>query len=332
MSARTAASLAVLFSLVSGLLGTGAPAAIAGADVCPEPNDQLATACFLGPDGQAPGFIDTPDDVDGYRIELPADSMILATLGGLPADYSLRLLTSDASVKAEATQPGLADKVVKADGLPAGTYYLAIFSQRGESNPDAPYLISVSYPASLALSNPTAPAAPAGAPQGAYGYVPAPARAYGLTLSDVGEGFREVQRDESEDGRVLTQRLLARDAFACPNITPATACSRSGAGMIDTVILLLPYGTNDELAAEYDKALGGWRSKGWNVEPTVGWGSEQVNSFAQAAGGIMVRGIALKHRNALVLMLMTGFEQHATWDAIAKTMRVIESRIWAAVQ
>ena len=46
-------------------------------------------------------------------------------------------------MKAEAVQPGVVSKSVKADGLAPGTYYLSVFSQRGESNPDLPYLISV---------------------------------------------------------------------------------------------------------------------------------------------------------------------------------------------
>ena len=48
------------------------------------------------------GFINAPSDVGGYRIELPAGSMVSASLTSLPADYSLRLLLPDGQVKAEA--------------------------------------------------------------------------------------------------------------------------------------------------------------------------------------------------------------------------------------
>src|SRR5205823_9208557 len=113
--------LAVVSTLASPLV---APAR-AGADVCPEPNNTFASACFLGPGTQVPGFIDTPDDVDGYRIELPSGAMVSASLSSMPADYSLRLLLADGSVKAEAVQPGVVSKSVKADGLAPGTYYLS---------------------------------------------------------------------------------------------------------------------------------------------------------------------------------------------------------------
>jgi hypothetical protein len=329
MVARRTVSLVLLFALVVGIAGPSVRPALAGADVCPEPNSDFVAACFLGPGGAAPGFIDTPDDVDSYRIELTPDSMVTATLGGLPADYILRLHSPDGSPVGEAAEPGTADKTVRADGIAAGTYYLVVSSVRGESNPDAPYLISVSYPASLVLT----PAAPAGsAPAAAYGYVPAPAKAYGLVPADVGPGFREAAREESEDGRAFGQLLLARDVFDCPNITPPTACSNSGAGEIETLIIILPYGSNDELTAAYNEVLNVWRSRGWNVEPTVGWGSEQVYSFAQAAAGVMVRGIALKHRNAIVRLIMTGFDRHATWDNAAGKMRAIEGRIHVAIQ
>lgn len=329
MVARRAVSLVLLFALVAALVGPSVRPALAGTDVCPEPNSDFAAACFLGAGGPAPGFIDTPEDVDSYRIELTPDSMVVATLGALPADYSLRLHAPDGSPVAEAVQPGLTDKVVRMDGIPGGTYFLVVSSQRGESNPDAHYLLSVSYPASLVLT----PAAPAGsAPQAAYGYIPAPAKAYGLGPADVGPGYRETAREESEDGRTFAQRLLARDAFTCPNVTPAFPCSRSGAGEIETLIIILPYGSNDELTGIYNDVLNTWRGRGWNVQPAVGWGSEQVYSFALAAGGVMLRGIALKHRNAIVRLTMVGFEEHASWDNAAGKTRAIEARIHAAAQ
>src|SRR6266571_328640 len=123
MFAHSALAPALVLALVFTLAGPGALPARAGADVCPEPNNTLESACFLGPGAPAPGFIDAPDDVDGYRIQLPAGSMITASLTYLPADYSLRLLLPDGSVKAEAAQPGVANKTVQADGLAPGTYY-----------------------------------------------------------------------------------------------------------------------------------------------------------------------------------------------------------------
>jgi hypothetical protein len=332
MLVRQAFVALAVVAFLSAAAGAPARPVLAGADVCPEPNGDYGTACFLGPDGPAPGFLDTFDDVDRYRLQLPPESMVMATLGSLPADYSLRLDLSDGTLAAEATEPGLADKVLKADGLQPGTYFLSVFSLRGESNPARPYLLSVSYSTSIVLTTPTTPVGPDGEPQSAFGYVPAPASAYGLRPPDVTGTFVLAARDESEDGRQFRQLLVATDVFICPEFTPDTACSRNGVGMIDTLILILPYGSNDDVGIALNRQLDLWRKEGWNVQPAVGWGSEQVYSVAHSRSGVTIRGLALRHRNALVLMTMTGHDQHATWDVMSHSMRAVEARIHSAVQ
>jgi hypothetical protein len=333
MFSPRAASLAVLFSLLCALGLPGARPVVAGVDTCAEPNGEPASACFLGAEGPAAGFLDTAEDVDGYRIELPGDSMVVATLGSLPADYGLRLLLPDSNLLAEATEPGVADKVVQADGLPAGTYFLLVVSVRGESNPDQPYVLSVSYPASIVLATPAAPDAPSGAAQGAYGYIPPPARTYGLQMSDFGGGFREVARQDTEDGRGFANRIVSLSSVPVQDFW----FSADSIGMIDTAVFILPYGENEQIAATLNKVLDTWRGKGINVQPAVGWGSEQVYSYANAiqvpdGRVVMHRGIALRHRNAVVFMEMLGFAQYSTWDAVSGLMRKVEQRIHAAQQ
>jgi hypothetical protein len=333
MFSSRAASLAVLLTLLSALSLPGARPVVAGVDSCAEPNGELASACFLGAEGPAAGFLDTPEDVDGYRVELPGDSMIVATLGSLPADYGLRLLLPDSNLLAEATDPGMADKVVQADGLPAGTYFLLVVSVRGESNPDQPYVLSVSYPASIVLTTPATPDAPPGAQQGAYGYIPPPARTYGLQTADIGGGFREVARQDSEDGRIFANRIVSLSSIPIQDFW----FSANSIGMIDTTVLILPYGENDQIAATLNRVLDTWRSRGINVQPAVGWGSEQVYSYANAGQipdgrVIMYRGVALRHRNAVVFMEMLGFAEHSTWDAVSGLMRKVEQRIHGAQQ
>ena len=334
MFARRLVSLAILL----GLAASGVTPASAGADVCPEPNGDLASACFLGPGGPASGFIDSPDDVDGYRIDLPVDSMVVATLRGLPADYGLRLLRSDASVQTEAVQPGRGDKSVRADGLPAGTYYLAVFSISGEANPDQPYLISVAYSASLVLVSPAVSTAPDGALQGGYGYVPGPARSYALQLSDLESRFREVAHEESEDGRLYFSAMLARDAAVAAD--GALLLSSTIYSVLIMQVVIAPYGSNDDLTAAYDEHLDFRRNKeGAIVEPAIGWPeTEKVHSYAwpgrTSNNGVptMYRGIALKHRNAYAYVEIGGLEQLADWGSVASLARIVESRIIAAVQ
>jgi len=337
MCARGVASLAVLLSLVLALLGPGVPAVLAGADVCPEPNNDATRACFLGPSGAANGFLDTPDDVDTYRIELPPEAMLVATLGALPADYVLRLLLADGTVRAEAIEPGLRDKVLRVDGLPPGTYYLTVSSTRGQSSSVAPYVVGVSYPASLVLSAPGVPPAPAGAPSGAYGYVPGPASAYELRPGDVVGSFLVNAREASEDGRFYHLQVVAPDTrlFTSSEAPDGVPYSPTNIALIDVRIFIYPYGSNDDLGSDYDKALGVWRDQGRKIEPAVGWGSEQVFSFFSPAldkPRMVDRGIALKHHNAAVIIEMVGLEQFATWDSISHLMQAVESRIHAAAQ
>ena len=99
-----------------------------------------------------------------------------------------------------------------------------------------------------------------------------------------------------------------------------------------------PYGSNEELAAAYNKVLDELRVKyGANVQPAIGWGSEQVYSYAWANRApqfgivLMYRGIALRHRNAWAHVEMVGLEQHATWDSLSRLVRIVEGRIHAAV-
>lgn len=328
---RLAVVLVVALVMAALPAGPQTRLARAGPDVCPEPNDTAATACFLGPAGPASGHLDTPADVDLYRVELPPDAMLVATLSSLPADYSLRLLLPDASVKAEAPEPGLQDKVIKADGVPPGAYYLAVFSQRGGADPEQPYVIAVSYPASLVLTVPSG----SGGPTEAYGYVPPPARSYVLSPADVGPGFREIGRNEQEGGRFYRVSLLGDGARLEGDPFGKFTVYLSGerVSLVQSLVWIAPYGDNVQLEAWYNRLLGDLRQKyGAIVEPTQGWGSEQVYSYAWPGNGYWVRGIVLRHRNAVAFVETFGLDFLATWDHISSLMRITERRIWDAAQ
>jgi len=63
-------SLLLVLMLLGGALGNVAPAALAQSDPCPEPNEAQAAACDLQSDAPVQGVIDSPEDIDGYRVVL----------------------------------------------------------------------------------------------------------------------------------------------------------------------------------------------------------------------------------------------------------------------
>ena len=57
---------------------------LAGQDVCSEPNQAPAQACPIGRNRRG-GSLDSPDDVDRYRIGVGQGQVVLARLSTLPA-------------------------------------------------------------------------------------------------------------------------------------------------------------------------------------------------------------------------------------------------------
>lgn len=186
----------LLTALAAGLLAGGARPATAGADICPEPNDGPDGACALGSGSSASGYLDSPDDVDRYRIEVGQGQMIQASLGSLPGDYSLRLEEASGAPVIEAGGGG-ADRALEARDMPAGSYFLVVSSNNGESSADQPYVIKVSVQGSIAgpplTIDSSAPPPP-----------PAPDRSLDqlvLTLLDAGDKAKASKPTNGSDGR-----------------------------------------------------------------------------------------------------------------------------------
>jgi hypothetical protein len=159
-------------------------------------------------------------------------------------------------------------------------------------------------------------------------HVPGPAQQYSLLPSDIGPGFRELSRHESEDGRNFSSRFVAPDA----QVVNQAIHSPSDI-VVSHTITIEQHGSDAEVLLKFNTVLDALRSKSpTNVQPAEGWGSEQVYSLAQGRSGWMHRGILLRHRNAVAYVDITGLEQYATWDRIAGLMRIVERRLHAAVQ
>jgi hypothetical protein len=299
----------------------------AAPDPCPEPNSTIDRACFLGPGGPASGYLEAADDVDTYVLELPAASALEATLSAPTDDYAIRLLGPEGAVRAVAQGSGTT-KQLRQDGLPAGKYYLSVFSPAGGISAADPYVLTLSFAPSAVLSVPTGAT---GGPRADY--VPPPARLYALQLADLGPGFHQVASGEQLDGRAYRVAFLADNAtltgdpFGEYNAT----LSPDRVTILWHSVFVANYGEDAALAT----VVANQRSelaKICKVEPTQGWGSEQVYSCSNKFGPVFIRAIVLKHRNVEAELVIAGLEQYATWDHIAGLMAKVERRIWDALK
>jgi hypothetical protein len=225
----------------------------AAPDPCPEPNSTIDRACFLGPGGPTSGYLEAADDVDTYVLELPAASALEATLSAPTDDDAIRLLGSEGAVRAVAEGSGTTNQL-RQDGLPAGKYYLSVFSPGGAISAADPYV-------------------------GEYNATLSPDRVtivwHSVFVANYGEGAA---------------------------LATVVANQRS------------------ELA------------KICKVEPTQGWGSEQVYSCSNKFGPVFIRASVRKHRNVEAELVVAGLEQYATWDHIAGLMAKVEGQIWDALK
>ncbi len=132
-----------------GMLVSSAPAPRAdarGEDVCPEPNNEFQVACFLGRDSDAVGFISTPGDVDGYRIEVLDFDVKLELNVERPLPYKVELRDWN-DVLLDESMEGQ----IRGTFGPPGTYYLFVSSPTGQFSDSMPYRIErrLSYPRAI---------------------------------------------------------------------------------------------------------------------------------------------------------------------------------------
>src|SRR3954454_16048094 len=73
---------------------------------CPEPNNDLSTACDLGNDALLQGVLDNPGDIDVHRLNLTTGGRVQADLTDLPADYDLYLSDANGGVVGQSVHEG----------------------------------------------------------------------------------------------------------------------------------------------------------------------------------------------------------------------------------
>ena len=145
MSRTTALVLrATVLVLTALLLVPLVPVARAAEDPCPESNNTFQTACFLGQDDDAIGYLDSPDDSDAYRIEvLDFNATVRVRLVERPLPYQIELADWNGNVIASG-----ADGTIETKLSQPGAYYIFVHTSDGRSSPTAAYRLSrqLQYP------------------------------------------------------------------------------------------------------------------------------------------------------------------------------------------
>lgn len=115
-----------------------------GEDVCPESNDTVQSACFLGTASDALGFISRDSDVDVYRFEIRDYAAVARVeIPDRPLPYRVRIL----NWRGEDQAVG-ADGVAQAQLDVPGSYFAIVDAPTGEFSDTEPYRVvhSVTYP------------------------------------------------------------------------------------------------------------------------------------------------------------------------------------------
>jgi hypothetical protein len=140
-SPATAASWPVASQPVLGPAAQGDP--------CPEPNDTFQSACYLGPNADAVGFISSANDVDAYRIEvLDFNTDVHVEMPQMPAAYKLYLADWNGDeIATSVPGPGGGEIIDATVSLP-GAYYIFVHSAAGGFSPNRSYQLfrALAYP------------------------------------------------------------------------------------------------------------------------------------------------------------------------------------------
>lgn len=154
-TSRVAPAVVALSLVIGALVAAGpGPATALGDDVCPEPNDELQAACYLGPNAEALGFISRPADVDVYRVEvLDFDVGVRVELADMPQPYTVDLVSWNGDVLASSPATDDDSAVVATHVRAPGAYYIRVYSPTGAYDDVRPYVIF----RELAYSGPTIP-------------------------------------------------------------------------------------------------------------------------------------------------------------------------------
>jgi hypothetical protein len=98
-------------------------------------------------------------------------------------------------------------------------------------------------------------------------------------------------------------------------------------------VYIEPYGSEATIAERYTSTLERYRTQHHAIiEPALGWGSQRVTSYTWLESGLVYRGILLQHLNAVTFVEILGRERDTSWDRLSSLTRIVERRLWDAVQ
>jgi hypothetical protein len=172
------------------------------------------------------------------------------------------------------------------------------------------------------VAKPTLPMSGAPAADG-EGVLP-PARAYALEPRDVGASFSERKPQESRERQSFETTLVGS---ARPDGAEADVFQ------VDVWVDIVASGGDDEIGSFFKKRLGSLRPKpGTSPYLEPGWAADEVRTSDWSEKGGVVCGIALRHRNAVALVMVHGYERLPTCNTAARLMRTVESRVLDGVR
>jgi hypothetical protein len=139
----------------------GAPR-LARADLCPEPNNGLNSACLIGGDAVLQGAVDAPDDVDAYRFAIPeGGDRALLSLTNLVSDADLFVSDARGSILGSSEQEDTADEALELVLRASGSYVAFVRAAPDRQvRPGSPYTLGLTL---IPLPGAEAPAEPAAA-------------------------------------------------------------------------------------------------------------------------------------------------------------------------
>jgi hypothetical protein len=138
---RLVVALVVAATLVAP--GGSPPSTFAkGEDVCPEPNDDFQSACFLGTGADALGFISNENDIDAYRFEVyDFNSTAHVEIADQPVPYQFVVADWNGEEIGRSQTNGGREIADVALQMP-GSYYVFVQTRTGQFSDGAPYRIS----------------------------------------------------------------------------------------------------------------------------------------------------------------------------------------------
>jgi hypothetical protein len=188
----------------------------------------------------------------------------------------------------------------------------------GDAGP-SPALASIVAPGT---AKPTLPISGAPAADG-EGVLP-PARAYALEPRDVGASFSERKPQESRERQSFETTLVGS---ARPDSAEADVFQ------VDVRVDIVAPGDDDEIGNFFKRRLASLRTKpGASPYLEPGWGADEVRTSDWSEKGGVVCGIALRHRNAVAMVMVHGYERLPTCNTAARLTRIVETKLLDTVR